>query len=274
MNFIEKKAILVVSFGTSHENTRAVTIDAIESEIASAFPGFAIYRAWTSGMIIRKILKRDHVKIFTVIEAMEQMLADGITDVIIQPTHVINGIENDLMKEHALSFRDAFRSIRFGTPLLTSEADNRAVIAAVTETFSSLSPKDALVLMGHGTTHYSNAIYAALDYQFKEMGYPNIFVGTVEAYPDMDTLLRLVDQTHPEQIYLAPFMIVAGDHAVNDMAGEDEDSWQSQFQSLGYPVTCILKGLGEYEAIRKIFLQHIEDALAEAQAILELYTPW
>lgn len=264
MNFIEKKAILVVSFGTSHENTRAVTIDAIESEIASAFPDFAIYRAWTSGMIIRKILKRDHVKIFTVIEAMEQMLADGITDVIIQPTHVINGIENDLMKEHALSFRDAFRSIRFGTPLLTSEADNRAVIAAVTETFSSLSPKDALVLMGHGTTHYSNAIYAALDYQFKEMGYPNIFVGTVEAYPDMDTLLRLVDQTHPEQIYLAPFMIVAGDHAVNDMAGEDEESWQSQFQSLGYPVTCILKGLGEYEAIRKIFLQHIEDALAEA----------
>lgn len=156
-------------------------------------------------MIIRKILKRDHVKIFTVIEAMEQMRADGITDVIIQPTHVINGIENDLMKEHALSFHDAFRSIRFGTPLLTSEADNRAVIAAVTETFSSLSPKDALVLMGHGTTHYSNAIYAALDYQFKEMGYPNIFVGTVEAYPDMDTLLRLVDQTHPEQIYLAPF---------------------------------------------------------------------
>lgn len=141
MNFIEKKAILVVSFGTSHENTRAVTIDAIESEIASAFPGFAIYRAWTSGMIIRKILKRDHVKIFTVIEAMEQMRADGITDVIIQPTHVINGIENDLMKEHALSFRDAFRSIRFGTPLLTSEADNRAVIAAVTETFSSLSQK-------------------------------------------------------------------------------------------------------------------------------------
>ena len=98
------------------------------------------------------------------------MRADGITDVIIQPTHVINGIENDLMKEHALSFRDAFRSIRFGTPLLTSEADNRAVIAAVTETFSSLSPKDALVLMGHGTTHYSNAIYAALDYQFKRDG--------------------------------------------------------------------------------------------------------
>ena len=141
MNFIEKKAILVVSFGTSHENTRAVTIDAIESEIASAFPDFAIYRAWTSGMIIRKILKRDHVKIFTVSEAMEQMRADGITDVIIQPTHVINGIENDLMKEHALSFRDAFRSIRFGTPLLTSEADNRAVIAAVTETFLVSLPK-------------------------------------------------------------------------------------------------------------------------------------
>ena len=106
------------------------------------------------------------------------------------------------------------------------------MIAAVTETFSSLSPKDALVLMGHGTTHYSNAIYAALDYQFKEMGYPNIFVGTVEAYPDMDTLLRLVDQTHPERIYLAPFMIVAGDHAVNDMPEKTKSPGNHNFSHL------------------------------------------
>ena len=260
MNSTEKKAILVVSFGTSHPDTRAVTIDAIESDIASAFPEFTIYRAWTSGIIIQKVFRRDNVKIFTVTEAMEQMRADGITDVIIQPTHVINGIENDLMKEHVLAFRKDFHSIRFGTPLLTSETDNRSVINAVAENFSALSPNDALVLMGHGTTHYANAIYAALDYQFKEMGFPNIFVGTVEAYPDMDTLLRLVNQFQPEQIFLAPFMIVAGDHAVNDMAGT-EDSWKSQFEALGYPVTCILKGLGEYKAIRNLFLSHIQEAL-------------
>ena len=260
MNSTEKKAILVVSFGTSHNDTRTITIDAIESDIAATFPDFTVYRAWTSGMIIQKVFKRDNLKIFTVTEAMEQMRADGITDVIIQPTHVINGIENDLMKEHALAFQKDFRSIRFGTPLLTSEADNLAVITAITKNFSFLSPRDALVLMGHGTTHYANAIYAALDYQFKEMGFSNIFIGTVEAYPDMDTLLRLVDRFQPEQLFLAPFMIVAGDHAVNDMAGE-EDSWKSQFETLGYPVTCILKGLGEYEAIRKLFLSHIQDVL-------------
>ncbi len=261
MNSTEKKAILVVSFGTSHSDTRAVTIDMIESDIAAAFPDFSIYRAWTSGMIIQKVFRRDNIKIFTVTEAMEQMHADGITDVIIQPTHVINGIENDLMKEHALAFQKDFRSIRFGTPLLTSEADHRAVITTITESFSSLSQKETLILMGHGTTHYANTVYAALDYQFKEMGFANIFVGTVEAYPDMDTLLRLVSRFQPEQIFLAPFMIVAGDHAVNDMAGE-EDSWKSQFEALGYPVTCVLKGLGEYKAVRKLFLSHIQDVLS------------
>lgn len=261
MNENAKKAILVVSFGTSYEPTRKVTIDAIEEDIARAFPEYKIYRAWTSKMIIAKLKKRDQVHVNNVKEAMEEMAADGITDVIVQPTHVINGIENDLMKEDALSYRSKFNSIAFGTPLLTSEQDNSEVIHAVTEEFKDLDEDSALVLMGHGTTHFSNAIYAALDYTFKDMGHPHIFLGTVEAYPAMQSLQRMIGAFQPKKIVLAPFMIVAGDHARNDMAGDDPDSWMCQFQKAGYQVEPVLKGLGEYEGIRKIFIRHVKEAM-------------
>lgn len=256
-----KKAILVVSFGTSHEDTRKVTIDAIESDIQNAFPDYKLYRAWTSKMILAKLQKRDNLFIANVTQAMKQMLSDGITDVIIQPTHVINGIENELMKEDALAFKNEFASISFGAPLLTSENDNTTVIQAIAEEFSHLDKDEALVLMGHGTTHYSNAIYAALDYTFKDKGYSNIFLGTVEAYPTMDSLLKMVKAHNPKKVYLAPFMIVAGDHAKNDMAGTDPDSWMCQFQQAGYETIPVLKGLGEYPGIRSLFIEHVRDAV-------------
>ena len=256
-----KKAILVVSFGTSYDTTRKVTIDAIEKEIADAYPDYQIYRAWTSKMILAKLKRRDNIHYDNVKEAFERMIADGITDVIVQPTHVINGIENDIMTEEALSYNSHFSTIRFGTPLLTSMDDNNYIIDAIHHEFSDLSQDEVLVLMGHGTTHYSNAIYAALDYMFKEKGCPNIFLGTVEAYPSMDTLLHMVKEYQPKQVVLAPFMIVAGDHATNDMAGDDPNSWRSQFEAAGFPVKCVLKGLGEYPDIRKLFLQHVEEAI-------------
>lgn len=261
MNQLEKKAILVVSFGTSYHATREVTIDAIEQDIAAAYPDYKIYRAWTSKMILAKLKKRDHIHICNVKEAMEQMAADKITDVIIQPTHVINGIENDLMKEDALSYREYFHSIRFGTPLLTSEKDNQAIIQAITEEFPDLTKEDVLVLMGHGTTHYANSIYAALDYTFKDYGHKNIFLGTVEAYPSMQSLLRMVKEYNPRRVILAPFMIVAGDHARNDMAGDDPESWLCQFRESGFEVKPVLKGLGEYPRVRQMFVDHVADAL-------------
>lgn len=260
VNENSKKAILVVSFGTSHEDTRKVTIDAIEDDMRKAFPDYPLYRAWTSKMIIKKLKIRDNIHIMNVKEAMEQMKTDGITDVLIQPTHVINGIENDLMREDALAFRDSFHSISFGAPLLTTEEDSNSVIRVLTEEFSWLKPDQALVFMGHGTTHFSNSIYAALDYTFKDKGYPNIFLGTVEAYPSMESLKRMIDAFRPREIFLAPFMIVAGDHAKNDMAGDNPDSWYSRFRDAGYQVTPVLKGLGEYKGIRDIFLEHLKQA--------------
>lgn len=255
-----KKAILAVSFGTSHNDTREVTIDAIERDMQNAFPDYKLYRAWTSKMIIKKLKKRDNVHINNVKEAMEQMLADGITDVVVQPTHVINGIENDLMKEDVLSFRENFHSISFGDPLLTSEQDSLTVIQAVAEEFSDLKQEEVLVLMGHGTTHYANSIYAALDYTFKDKGHPNIFLGTVEAYPSMETLMKMVKAYNPSKVVLAPFMIVAGDHAKNDMAGDDPDSWYSQFVAAGFRVETAVKGLGEYPGIRKLLVEHLKAA--------------
>ena len=261
MNSASKKAILVVSFGTSYENTRKVTIDAIERDIADAFPACPTYRAWTIKMIISKLKKRDGIIINTVKEAMEQMLRDGITDVVVQPTHVINGIENDQMKADALSFKDQFASIVFGNPLLTTENDNQAVVKAVADEFQDMDSMTALVLMGHGTEHYSNTVYAALAYRFQDMGHKNIFLGTVEAYPALDSLLRAADTFKPKKIMLAPFMIVAGDHAQNDLAGDDPDSWMNLLSSGGYEVTPVLKGLGEYPEIRQILVDHVQDAM-------------
>jgi len=257
----QKKGILAVSFGTSVNETREKTIDAIENDFQKSFPDFQVYRAWTSKMIIKKLLKRDGVHIDTVTQAMEKMLSEGVTTLVVQPTHVINGVENDQMIKDVMAYQDQFEKIVFGSPLLTTEEDSKAVIQAVMKEFSDFPSDEALVFMGHGTTHYANSIYAALDYRFKDMGYPNVFLGTVEAYPSLDTLLKLVNALGAKRVTLAPFMVVAGDHAINDMSSEDQDSWRSQFEAAGFEVNCILKGLGEYQEIRNLYIHHIEDAL-------------
>ena len=256
-----KKAILVVSFGTSYEETRKKTIDIIEKKIAEGFPEYTVYRAWTSKIIIKKLKERDNIHIYTVKEAIEKMMADGVTDLVIQPTHIINGIENDNMRRDAHILKKYFNSVKVGSPLLTSEEDNLTVVRAVGEEFSSLTERQALVLMGHGTEHYANSIYAALDYRFKSEGYKNIFMGTVEGYPALEQVKKLVKEYNPEEVVLAPFMFVAGDHATNDMAGEEDDSWANEFRMEGYNVKTVLKGLGEYDKIQDLYMKHIREAI-------------
>ena len=260
VNQHKKRAILVVSFGTSYANTRKLTIEAIEKEIEAAFSQYRVYRAWTSKKIIAKLKKTENCHIFTVAEAMEQMALDGIKEVIVQPTHMLNAIENDTMKEEVLAFIGRFDAVVFGNPVLTEHKDHIAVINAVTQEFSRLEKNTALVLMGHGTHHDANCVYAELDRAFKEEGHANIFLGTVEACPGMDVLLEAVRAYAPEKVILAPFMIVAGDHAKNDMAGDEEDSWINQFKKAGFRTEAVLKGLGEYEGIRKLLVQHVKAA--------------
>ena len=251
-----KKAILVVSFGTSYEETRKKTIDCIEQEIQAAYPEYQVYRAWTSKMIMKKLKARDGIHIMNVREAMEQMEKDGIEEVIVPPTHVMNGYENDLMTEDAKAYSSHFSRVAIGAPLLTSMEDQTKIIKAVAENLP-VEKDEALILMGHGTEHFANSIYAALDYQFKDTGYPNIFVGTVEGYPELENVKKLLKKTGLKKIALAPFMIVAGDHATNDLAGDEEDSWKSLLEAEGYEVRCILKGLGEYPQVRSLLAEHI-----------------
>lgn len=258
-NSKRKTAVLAVSFGTSFHETRKKTIDQIEAALSEAFPEAQLYRAWTSKMILKKLEKRDGIPIDNVPQAMERMIADGVTDVIVQPTHVINGIENDRMKEDVLAYAGQLNTVSFGAPLLTSAEDHKAAIEAVMKEWQ-LAADEVLVFMGHGTTHYANSVYAALDYTFKDMGYANVFLGTVEAYPSMQSLLRQVGSYRPRKVHLAPFMIVAGDHAGNDMSGDDPDSWKCQFEAEGFDVECHMKGLGEYPGIRSLFVQHAKEA--------------
>lgn len=261
MSSESERAILAVSFGTSHNDTCKKTIGRIEDEIRSSYPQYPVYRAWTSKIIRKKLLKRDHAEIPSVCEAMERMANDGIREVIVQPTHMLNGIENERMIEDAVSYRSEFETIAIGDPLLTTAGDCERVIRAVTEEIHP-AQDEMLVYMGHGTLHYANFVYPALNYMLKDMGYDNVLIGTVESYPSVETVLRELKKSGRKKIVLAPFMVVAGDHAKNDLTGENEDSWKSIFEREGYEVSCILKGLGEFEGIRKIYLSHIEAAIS------------
>ena len=252
-----KKAIVAVSFGTSYPDTMKKTIAAIEADLAAAFPDRELFRAFTSHMIIQKIARRDGMVIDTISQALQRLTAAGYEDVIIQPTHVINGEEWDKLKSQAAPYEGAFRRLAFGTPLLTAVEDYRAVVCALLEYLPEYEKGTAIVLMGHGSEHPATAVYATLEYMFHDQGRRDIRVGTVEGYPGFDELCRrLSEQGKVEKVFCYPLMVVAGDHARNDLAGDDPDSWRSRLEDSGYQVQCVLTGLGELPKIRAIFTRH------------------
>ena len=253
------KGILVVSFGTSHIDTMEKTITVIEQDIARQFPEWSVYRAFTSRMIVRKLKRTENMEIDTVEEALKRMAADGISEVIVQPTHIINGIENDRMMEDLMEHMSFFNRIRVGKPLLSSVDDYKKAIHGVMSEVG-LETGEMLVLMGHGTDHHANSAYPTLEYTFHALGYNQVLVGTVESFPELKNVMAKLEIAEKKKVALMPFMLVAGDHAKNDMAGE-EDSWKSELEDAGYEVRVIMKGLGEFEGIRKIFLEHIEEAM-------------
>ena len=254
-----KKAILAVSFGTSYPDTLRKTIAATEQALAEAFPDWEVRRAFTSGMIIRKLKERDGVEIENVHQAMHRLEEEGYTHVAVQSTHVMHGEEYEKMLSQLEPYRLRMK-ISVGMPLLHSEEDYACVAKALLNWLPPLEKDEALVLMGHGTTHFANSAYAQMEHML-QASCDRVYLATVEGYPTLDSVERQL-QKRPEirRLMLAPFMLVAGDHARNDMSG-DEDSWAEQLKQAGYTVRCILQGLGECSAIRTLFVEHCRQAM-------------
>ena len=247
----KKPVILVVSFGTSYNDSRAKTIGAIEKAVAAANPGYEIRRAFTSQIIINVVAKRDGEKIDNVTEAMDRLVADGVRELIVQPTQVMNGFEYDDAIAEIKPYESRFKSVKYGKPLLSSAEDYKALIAAITaETKSFDDGATAMVFMGHGSEHAANGAYAKLGSELKTAGYTRYLVGTVEAKPDLDDVLAEAKSLGVKRVVLSPLMIVAGDHANNDMAGDEDDSWKSVFEANGFTVAVNLQGLGEQPGVR------------------------
>lgn len=248
-----KTAVLVVSFGTSHGDTLDKTITAIEKQIEKDLH-MPVRRAFTSNIIMQKWAKQG-VHIDSTGEALNKLYKEGYCTVIVQPTHIINGDEYEKMLLQLTPYIDKI-NILVGKPLLTDIQDYKIIAEALSRRIDRLKEDEGLVLMGHGTGHYSNSTYPQMEYVFRDMGMKDAFIGTVEGYPGIDEVIRrLREKPELKRIRLMPFMIVAGDHVKNDMAG-NEDSWKTQLEDLGYTVTCIMQGLGENEGVRKLYSEH------------------
>ena len=248
---MKNRAILVVSFGTTYPQTLEETIGAIEREIEKAYPEYFVRRCFTSGIVRKVLYQREGLQIDDVPGALERLLEEGVTEVAVQPTHVMHGFEYDKLQSQAAAFTGRFPRLSLGRPLLSSTADYQEVVQALRFEFADpLADPQA-----------ANACYAALNDHVRAAGVRNLFVGAVEGYPEVDDLLIRIKESGAKRVVLAPLMVVAGDHARNDMAGAGPDSWKSRLESAGYPVTCILKGLGSYRTIRQIYLSHLREIL-------------
>ncbi len=261
---IEDAAILVVSFGTSYNDSRDITIGAVEEAIAGAFPEYEVRRAFTAQIIIDKLAERDDLEIDNVTKALDRAVADGIKTLIVQPTHLMNGLEYaDLVKELE-SYKSDFDKVALGEPLLTSDGDYEAVVSAITNATKEFDQGDetAIVFMGHGTEAEANQVYSTMQEKLTEAGFGNYYIGTVEAAPNLEDVMALLKEKGTyKKVVLEPLMVVSGDHANNDMAGDEEDSWKTILTQEGYEVECVLKGLGELPEIQQVYVEHTQAAI-------------
>lgn len=259
---IGENELLVLSFGTSYNDSRRLTIGAIESDLDEAFPDFSVRRGFTANIIIDHIQKRDGILIDDVEAAMERAVDNGVKNLVVQPTHLMHGLEYDELVETVGGYADAFDKIVFGEPLLSSDDDFARVEKAITEWTAEYDDgQTAICFMGHGTEAESNEVYQKMQNSLTADGYGNYYVGTVEASPSLDDVLAKVQARDYKRVILEPLMVVAGDHANNDMAADEEDSWKTAFEDAGYEVECLLRGLGENETIRQIYVDHAQAAI-------------
>ena len=252
------KAIVVVSFGTTYPETRRKTIEACEQAIQEHFPDYPVHRAFTSNVVRRRIKKQEGLDIPTVKEILEQLLEAGTEEVYIQPLHVILGSEYEKILAQAKEFESAFKKLVVAKPLLNSQEDYEAVKDILLERYGHEGQDAATVLMGHGSQHYAFTAYAALDHMMKGS---SVYIGCVESYPPVELIEQELKKEGVREVHLAPFMLVAGDHATNDMSSDEEGSWYHFFKEQGYEVKAHLVGLGEYPEVQQLYIQHLEEII-------------
>ena len=263
---IGTKELLVVSFGTSFNDSRRLTIGAAEEALEKAWPDYSVRRAFTSQIIIDHVKKRDGEVIDNLEEALDRAVNNNVEVLVVQPTHLMNGLEYADLEELIAQYADSFEKVAIGKPLLTSDQDfDRVADALVDVTKEYDDGETAIVFMGHGTEAESNAVYAKMQTVLSDKGMEHYYIGTVEASPSLEDVLEAVKKGSYKRVVLRPMMIVAGDHANNDMAGDEEDSWKSAFEGAGYEVVCVVEGLGGVDAIQELLISHAGEAIKEVE---------
>ena len=276
--------LLVVSFGTSFNDSRAEDIKGIEDALAEAFPDWSVRRAFTAQIIINHVQARDDEKIDNMQQALDRAVANGVKNLVVQPTHLMHGAEYDEMVEAIDAYKDKFESVAIAEPMLGEVGDDATVInddkAAVAQAITDEAVKEAgydsmeaaaedgtaFVFMGHGTSHTANVTYDQMQTQMEKLGFTNAFIGTVEGEPEdtaCDEVINKVKDAGFKKVILRPLMVVAGDHANNDMAGDDDDSWKSMFEASGDfdEIDCQIEGLGRIDAVEQLYVAHTQAAI-------------
>lgn len=281
---IGENELLVVSFGTSFNDSRAEDIKGIEDALAKAYPDWSVRRAFTAQIIINHVEARDGEDIDNMQQALDRAVENGVKNLVVQPTHLMHGAEYDEMTEAVNEYKDKFESVAIAEPMLGEVGDDATVInddkKAVAQAITDEACKEAgfdsmdaaaeagtaFVFMGHGTSHTANVTYDQMQTQMEDLGFKNAFIGTVEGEPEdtaCDKVIEKVKEAGYKNVVLRPLMVVAGDHANNDMAGDDEDSWKSQFVASGdfENVDCQIEGLGRIEAVEQLYVDHTKAAI-------------
>lgn len=287
---IGENELLVVSFGTSFNDSRAEDIGGIEKALEAAYPDWSVRRAFTAQIIINHVQARDDEKIDNVDQALERAVDNGVKNLVVQPTHLMHGAEYDELVEALDNYKDKFETVTVAEPLLGEVGSDATVInedkAKVAEAITAEAVKTAgydsldaakedgtaFVFMGHGTSHSAKVSYSQMAAQMKDLSYDNVFIGTVEGEPEdtsCENVIEAVKEAGYTKVVLRPLMVVAGDHANNDMAGDDEDSWKSQFTASGYfdSIDTQISGLGRIDAIEQIYVDHTKDAIDSLGAL-------
>ena len=284
---IGENELLVVSFGTSYNDSRVADIKGIEDALQEANPDWSVRRAFTAQIIINHIQARDGEKIDNMDQALERAVANGVKNLVVQPTHLMHGAEYDEMCEAIDAYRDKFESVSIAEPMLGEVGTDAAVInadkEAVAKAITAEAVKDAgfesldaakeagtaFVFMGHGTAHVAKVTYSQMNTQMQNLGYENVFIGTVEGEPEetsAEAVIEAVKAAGYTNVVLRPLMVVAGDHANNDMAGSEDDSWKTMFEAAGFTVDCQINGLGEIADVQALYVAHTKAAIEALNA--------